>query len=64
MARITDQELRAPPSRLAGKRRFDRQRAMDYSIAMITIRSSRPGEGARVVEIWRRAVDATMIFFP
>jgi putative acetyltransferase len=62
MARITDQELRAPPSRLAGKRRFDRQRAMDYPIAMITIRSSRPGEGARVVEIWRRAVDATHDF--
>ena len=46
MARITDQELRAPP-RLAGKRRLDRQRAMDYSIAMITIRSSRPGERPR-----------------
>ena len=48
-------------SRLAGKRRFDRQRAMDYSIAMITIRSSRPAS-ARVVEIWRRAVDATHDF--
>lgn len=26
---------------------------------MIAIRNSRPDEGARAVEIWRRAVDAT-----
>lgn len=29
---------------------------------MITIRSSRPGEGKRAVEIWRGAVDATHDF--
>jgi len=29
---------------------------------MITIRSCRPGEGERAVEIWRRAVDATHDF--
>ncbi|WP_224794060.1 acetyltransferase [Pseudomonas fluorescens] len=31
-------------------------------MAMITIRSSRPGEGERAVEIWRGAVDATHDF--
>lgn len=35
---------------------------MEYSVAMITIRTSRPGEGARAVEIWRGAVDATHDF--
>lgn len=29
---------------------------------MITIRRSRPGEGARIIEIWRSAVDATHDF--
>ncbi|MCC5900453.1 MAG: hypothetical protein JJT87_00795 [Halomonas sp.] len=29
---------------------------------IIAIRNSRPGEGARVVEIWRRAVDVTRGF--
>ena len=29
---------------------------------MISIRNSRPGEGERAVEIWRRAVDATHHF--
>jgi putative acetyltransferase len=33
-----------------------------YAMAMITIRSSRPGEGERAVEIWRGAVDATHDF--
>ncbi|WP_235844214.1 acetyltransferase [Crenobacter intestini] len=31
-------------------------------LKMISIRLSRPDEGARVVEIWRRAVDATHDF--
>ena len=33
-----------------------------YSAAMFTIRSSRPTDGARILEIWRGAVDATHFF--
>ncbi len=38
------------------------QKEIKYAARMITIRTSRPDEGARAVEIWRSAVDATHDF--